>query len=97
MRSIMKGPVDQKSVASAWRSRRFSCDLWVDAPGQVWADYVHEVDELVMVVVGEVEFEFDGVTYRPEVGEELLIPARALHTVRNVGGTESRWLYGYAR
>lgn len=60
------------------------------------ADYVHEVDELVMVVVGEVDFEIDGVTHRPGVGEELLIPARARHTVRNVGGTESRWLYGYA-
>ena len=55
------------------------------------------VDELVMVVVGEVEFAIDGLTHRPEIGEELYIPARALDTVRNVGGTESRWLYGYAR
>ena len=55
------------------------------------------MDEVVMVVVGEVEFAIDGVTHRPEIGEELFIPARALHTVRNVGGTESRWLYGYAR
>ncbi len=97
MPSIMQGPVDRRSVAAKWRSRGFSCELWVDPPGQVWADYVHEVDELVMVVVGEVEFEIDGVTHRPEVGEELFIPARARHTVRNVGGTESQWLYGYAR
>jgi mannose-6-phosphate isomerase-like protein (cupin superfamily) len=93
----MRSRVNQQAVAANWKSRGFSCDLWVDPPGQVWADYVHEVDELVMVVVGEVEFEIDGVTHRPEAGEELLIPARALHTVRNVGGTESRWLYGYAR
>ena len=97
MPSVMQGPVDQAAVAARWRSRGFSCDLWVDPPGRVWADYVHEVDELVMVVAGEVEFEIDGVTHRPAVGEEILIPARALHTVRNVGGTESRWLYGYAR
>lgn len=94
---ILRESVDQEAVAARWRSRGFSCDLWVDPPGQIWADYVHEVDELVMVVVGKVEFEIDGVTHRPEVVEELLIPARALHTVRNVGGTESRWLYGYAR
>ena len=93
----MQGPVDQQSITASWRSRGFSCDLWVDRPGQVWADYVHDVDELVMVVAGKVEFAIDGATHRPEVGEELLIPARAPHTVRNVGGTESRWLYGYAR
>ncbi len=93
----MHSPVDQSSVAARWRERGFSCDLWIDAPGQVWADYVHEVDELVMVVQGEVEFEIDGVVYRPDLGEELLIPARANHTVRNIGGTESRWLYGYKR
>ena len=51
MRSIMQGPVDQQSVAVSWRSRGFSCDLWVDPPGQVWADYLHEVDELVMVAI----------------------------------------------
>ena len=50
-----------------------------------------------MVMVGQVEFEINGVTLRPKVGEELLIPAGARHTVRNVGRTESRWLYGYAR
>ena len=97
MPSVMEGAVDQQAVAADWRGRGFSCELWVDPPGQVWADYVHQVDELVMVVVGEVEFEVDGVKHRPEVGEELFIPARARHTVRNVGGTESRWLYGYAR
>jgi mannose-6-phosphate isomerase-like protein (cupin superfamily) len=93
----MPSRVDQASVAADWRSRGFSCDLWVDPPGQVWADYVHDVDELVIVVDGEVEFEIDGVTHRPGLGEELLIPARAVHTVRNVGRTQSRWLYGYAR
>ena len=93
----MSARVDQQSVARDWRNRGFSCDLWIDRPGQVWADYVHEVDELVMVVDGEVEFEIDGVLHRPALGEELLIPARARHTVRNVGGTQSRWLYGYKR
>lgn len=89
--------VDQQLIAERWRERGFSCGLWVDPPGQVWADYVHEVDELVMVVQGRVEFEIDGVFHLPEIGEELLISARALHTVRNLGGTESRWLYGYER
>jgi hypothetical protein len=33
----------------------------------------------------------------PRAGEELLIPGGASHTVRNVGDTESRWLFGYER
>ena len=89
--------VDQEAVARRWRARGFSCGLWVDPPGQVWEDYVHESDELVLLVEGEVEFEVDGEVRRPPVGEELLIPAGARHTVRNVGGGTSRWLYGYAR
>ena len=87
--------VNRDAVASDWRARGFSCGLWVDPPGQVWADFVHDTDELVMVVAGDVEFEIEGKTYRPHPGEELRIPARARHTVRNLGTTESRWLYGY--
>lgn len=89
--------VDIDSVRRDWAARGFSCDLWIDPPGQVWAGFVHAVDELVMPVEGEIEVEFDGETHRPGVGRELLIPARAQHTVRNVGSGSARWLYGYGR
>ena len=52
--------VDQQRVAREWRARGFSCDLWVDPPGQVWEDYRHATDELVMLVAGRLELEFDG-------------------------------------
>jgi quercetin dioxygenase-like cupin family protein len=98
LRAPGNGPaVDQEAVARRWRTRGFSCGLWVDPPGQVWEDYVHETDELVLLVEGDVEFEVDGEVHRPHPGEELLIPAGARHTVRNVGAGTSRWLYGYAR
>jgi quercetin dioxygenase-like cupin family protein len=58
---------------------------------------VHDTGELVMVVEGEVEFEFGGEARRPRPGEELPILARARHTVRNVGPGGSRRLYGYPR
>lgn len=93
----MTTPVNRNAIADNWCKRGFSCGLWVDSPGQVWADFVHNTDEVVMVVEGEVEFEIAGTIHRPRVGEELLIPAGARHTVRNVGTTESRWLYGYGR
>lgn len=87
--------VNQDKVAAQWKSRGFSCDLWVDPPGQEWLDYVHEVDELVMVVEGEVEFEFHNKRFRPRPGEELLIPRGVRHSVRNLGSETSCWLYGY--
>jgi len=89
--------MDRKQIEKDWRARGFSCALWVDPPGQVWADFVHDVDELVLLVEGEIELEMAGRKLRPRAGEEVLIPARTAHTVRNVGGTTARWLYGYAR
>jgi mannose-6-phosphate isomerase-like protein (cupin superfamily) len=91
----MAATVDRERVAADWATRGFGCDLWVDPPGRRWEDFVHPTDELVMVLEGDQEFEFEGFASRPTVGEELLIPARAVHSARNVGRTTSRWLYGY--
>ena len=82
--------MNRDTVAKDWWLRGFSCDLWVDPPGQVWSDYVHDVDELVMVLEGEVEFQMKGRQWRPEPGKEVLIPARTTHTVCNVGKVTSR-------
>ncbi len=80
-----------------WARRGFSCGLWTDPPGREWRDYRHSVDELLTVLEGELEVEIDGVKYKPKPGEELFIPAGAIHTVRNVGTRTARWLYGYRR
>ena len=87
--------VDINSVRSNWQSRGFNCDVWTDPPGQTWEDYTHAVDEVVMILEGEVEFEIGEQVLRPSVGEELYIPAGVLHSARNIGKTTSRWLYGY--
>jgi len=87
--------MEYQQVKQAWESRGFSCDTWTDVPGQEWKNFVHETDELVMLQEGEIELTFQGSTIRPRVGEEVYIPAGAMHTVRNVGNTHSRWLYGY--
>lgn len=87
--------VDKKQVERDWRERGFSCDMWVDPPGQVWEDFVHRAAELVMVVEGKLELEMQGEIFRPEPGEEVYIPENVIHSVRNVGGTSAYWLYGY--
>lgn len=87
--------VNQRQVEADWRARGFSCAVWIDAPGQVWSDFVHATDELLMLVEGSIELEVGNKTLRPHIGEEVFIPARTPHTVRNVGRTTARWLYGY--
>ncbi|MBS1911654.1 MAG: cupin domain-containing protein [Bacteroidetes bacterium] len=89
--------MNQDEVARAWADRGFSCGLWQDPPGQVWQDYVHDADELFMLVEGRMELEIAGVVHVPVRGDEILIPAGAVHTVRTLGVSGSRWLYGYRR
>jgi len=88
---------EREKIAKDWKARGFGCDLWRDPPGRVWEDYVHDTDELLMVLEGDVEVEIEGRKLRPKGDEEILIPAGARHSVRNKGKTESRWLYGYKR
>ena len=44
---------------------------------------------------GEIEVEIEGKAVRPGIGEEVFIPANAVHTVRNVGQDNNVWYYGY--
>ena len=87
--------MESSQIKQAWEERGFSCTLWEDPPGQVWQDFVHETDELVTLVAGEIELSFQGQTLRPQIGEEVFIPARARHTVRNIGPVPNRWCFGY--
>ena len=93
----MTATIDQKCISEDWAARGFSCQLWIDPPGQCWEDFVHNTDELVVVLEGELEFEINGVVSHPQTGEELHIPAGAVHSVRNIGAATARWLYGYRK
>jgi quercetin dioxygenase-like cupin family protein len=89
--------MDHQQIAADWTARGFTCDLWTDPPGQRWEDFTHPTDELVTVLDGDMEFEVQGQVHRPQTGEELLIPAGAVHSARNVGSRTAHWLYGYRR
>lgn len=69
--------------------------MFVDPPGRVWPDFVHQTEELVILKEGEIELSFSGKHIRPAVGEEVLIPAKTSHTVENIGETTNQWFYGY--
>jgi quercetin dioxygenase-like cupin family protein len=89
--------INRKQIETDWAKRGFSCDLWIDPPGQRWEDFTHATDELVLVVEGNMEFEVAGRVCHPVMGKEILIPAGAIHSARNIGKTTARWLYGYKR
>ena len=92
----VKGKTELKDqLAKRWGEKGFSCDLWVDPPGQRWENYVHDVEEVVVVEEGRLEFEINGRKQVLGPGDEILIPAGANHSVRNLGGTTARWYYGY--
>ena len=86
---------DHNAVRKKWYSRGFSCDIWIDPPGKVWANFVHGTDELLMLIDGEIELEMDDKISHPEIGDEILIPAGMNHTVRNIGLVTNHWFYGY--
>lgn len=88
-------PVDHGEVSRDWQQRGYSCDPFSDPPGQEWRNYTHKTNELVTVVEGLLEVEMHGVRYTLEPGDELFIPRKAVHTVRNVSAGQTRWLYGY--
>ena len=84
-------------IKQFWNSRGYSFGVFRDPPGQVWADFVHRTDELVVLAEGEIEVEIEGESQRPQIGEEVSIPANTVHTVRNIGQTNNVWYYGYRK
>lgn len=87
--------MNESAIAQDWKVRGFSCNIWTDPPGQVWQDYVHNCDELLMLIDGEIEVRMSGKVLRPSIGEEIFIPANAIHTVINIGAVTNHWFYGY--
>ena len=63
MTSIIADKIKQE-----WNSRGYSFGIFRDHPGQVWADFVHSTDELVVLAEGEIEVEIEGNVQRPQTG-----------------------------
>jgi mannose-6-phosphate isomerase-like protein (cupin superfamily) len=87
----MKTP---EEIERSWSERGYSCEHRVDPPGETWENVVHNEDELFMLLEGEVELQTAGIVQLPEPGEEVPLPAHTLHTVRVIGQTPARWIYG---
>ncbi len=85
----------QDKIMENWESRGYIFVIFKGSPGQVWADFIHRTDELVVLAEGDIEIEIEGKSQQPQIGEEVFIPANAIHTVRNIGKTNNVWYFGY--
>ena len=89
--------MNPEQIRENWESRGYNFGVFKDPPGQVWVDFVHSTDELVVLAEGEIEIEIEGKSQQPQIGDEVFIPANTIHTVRNIGNTNNVWYYGYKR
>ena len=94
-KAYFPAPVDQSAVAADWSARGYSCGLFVDPPGQMWNDFVHDVNELVMVAEGRLEMSVGDQSFVAEEGDEVFIPKGAVHSLKNISSGITKWLYGY--
>ena len=89
--------MNSEQIKKDWNSRGYSFGIFRDPPGQVWSDFVHKTDELLVLVKGEIEIEIEDKSQIIPIGKEVFIPAKTIHTVRNTGKTDNVWYYGYKR
>lgn len=88
-------PVDADAVRAHWQAEGFSFGRFVDPPGQEWNDFVHSTDEYVTVEDGQLKITVGAETLIAEPGDLVFIPRGVSHSLKNVSGRTTRWLYGY--
>ena len=64
--------MDSDQIKQDWNSRGYSFGVFRDPPVQVWTDFVHQTDELVVLAEGEIEVEIEGKLYKPKIVEKCL-------------------------
>lgn len=94
-KSRFTGPIDAAAVARDWAARGYSCQTFIDPPGQQWLDFVHPTNELVTVVEGRLRLTIGDTAVEAGPGDEVFIPKGARHSVFNIAPATTRWLFGY--
>ena len=83
-------------LEKSWTDKGFSFGVGTIKSGGSVDEAVHnEKDELVFMESGEYEFIIDNESFFQKGGAEVLIPAGAIHTIKNIGPNDSKIYYGY--
>ena len=88
-------PVTRKEVMFTWQGRGFDCHTFIDPAGQEWNGFVHETDELVTVIEGQLLITVNNQCFLVDPGDEVFIPQNIVHSVENPSNGITRWLFGY--
>ena len=65
--------MNPEQIKEDWNFRGYRFGIFKDPPGQVWPDFVHKTDELVVLVEGKIEIEIEGQSQQPPIGMEVFI------------------------
>lgn len=65
------------------------------ASGQANDRHLHDCEEVLFLVSGELEHELDGRWLHLRAGDAIRIPAGTAHQARNVGDTKARMIVAY--
>lgn len=81
---------------NAWSERGYSFGVGTINVDKGVDEAVHDdQDELVVAVNGKLEFSIDQNTFVAVCDTEVFIPAKAVHSIRNIGTEPSTIYYGY--
>ena len=70
--------INPNQVQQDWHSKGYSFGVFRDPPRQVWADYVHQTHELVVLAEVDIEEEIEGKAERFQISEMVFIPAKEI-------------------
>jgi mannose-6-phosphate isomerase-like protein (cupin superfamily) len=95
--SNRKGAVmDAEELEKNWTERGFSFGVGTIKAGDAVDEAFHEdKDELVLMESGEYEFSIDNESFKQNGNVEVLIPAGSVHSIKNLGQSDSKIYFGY--
>jgi mannose-6-phosphate isomerase-like protein (cupin superfamily) len=86
--------VDQ--LEKDWTERGFSFGVGTIKAGDAVDEAFHDdKDELVLMKRGEYEFVIGDETFRQDGNIEVFISAGSVHSIKNLGGNDSKIYFGY--
>ena len=88
--------IDIDELEKDWAERGFSLGVGTIKAGDAVDEAFHDdKDELVLMENGEYEFVIGNETFRQNGNTEVLIPAGSVHSIKNLGQSDSKIYFGY--
>lgn len=84
-----------EAVRADWEREGFSFGVFRDPPDKLWADFVHDTDEYVLLVHGRMVIDVGAERFLADPGDLIRIPKGVRHSLRTLSKEGSVWYYGY--